>query len=153
MIPYWISIIWHGREVSRPYHAKSFWVVWCGFFTKKSFYYQGFFAVKRRAVFILGAKWIALVRGWRRDCVVGGMETRFQWRKAHIPSAKCEAFNFAPRLFFMFLFLIPPTIRHLRFPTLRPINFHELFLWIKPPYNAIICFECEVGVGICIKIH
>ena len=37
-----------------------------------------FFAVKRRAVFILGAKWKALVIGWRRDCVVGGMETRFQ---------------------------------------------------------------------------
>ena len=49
-----------------------------GLFTKKIFYYQGFFAVKRRAVFILGAKWTALVRGWRRDCVVGGMETRFQ---------------------------------------------------------------------------
>ena len=48
------------------------------FFIKKSFYYQGFFAVKRRVVFILGAKWKALVRGWRRDCVVGGMETRFQ---------------------------------------------------------------------------
>ena len=48
------------------------------FFTKKSFCHQGFFAVKRRAVFILGAMWIALVRGWRRDCVVGGMETRFQ---------------------------------------------------------------------------
>ena len=46
--------------------------------SKKSFYHQGFFAVKRRAVFILGATWIALVRGWRRDCVVGGMETRFQ---------------------------------------------------------------------------
>ena len=46
--------------------------------SKKSFYHQGFFAVKRRAVFILGAKWIALVRGWRWDCVVGGMETRFQ---------------------------------------------------------------------------
>ena len=46
--------------------------------SKKSFYHQVFFAVKRRAVFILGAKWIALVRGWRRDCVVGGMETRFQ---------------------------------------------------------------------------
>ena len=45
---------------------------------KKSFYYQGFFAVKRRAVFILGAMWIALVRGWRRECVVSGMETRFQ---------------------------------------------------------------------------
>ena len=48
------------------------------FFTKKSFCHQGFFAVKRRAVFILGATWKALVRGWRRDCVVGGMETRFQ---------------------------------------------------------------------------
>ena len=48
------------------------------FFTKKSFYHQGFFAVKRRAVFILGATWEALVRGWRRDCVVGVMETRFQ---------------------------------------------------------------------------
>ena len=42
------------------------------------YFNQGFFAVKRRAVFILGAKWKALVRGWRRDCVVGGMETRFQ---------------------------------------------------------------------------
>ena len=48
------------------------------FFANNPCYYQGFFAVKRRAVFILGAKWIALVRGWRRDCVVGGMETRFQ---------------------------------------------------------------------------
>ena len=81
------------------------------FFTKKSFYYQGFFSVKRRAVFILGAKWIALVRGWRRDCVFGGMETRFQWRKAHSRTAKCEAFHFVPRLFFIFLFLIPFTIR------------------------------------------
>ena len=45
---------------------------------KKSCCHQGFFAVKRRAVFILGAMWIALVRGWRRECVVGGMETRFQ---------------------------------------------------------------------------
>ena len=48
------------------------------FFTKKSCYHKGFFAVKRRAVFILGAMWIALVRGRRRDCVVGGMETLFQ---------------------------------------------------------------------------
>ena len=47
-------------------------------FSKKSFCHQGFFAVKRRAVFNLGAMWNALVRGWRRDCVVGGMETRFQ---------------------------------------------------------------------------
>ena len=60
----------------------------------------------------MGAMWIALVRGWRRDCVVGGMETRFQCRKAHSRTAKCEAFHVAPRLFFMFLFfLIPFTIR------------------------------------------
>ena len=47
-------------------------------FTKKIFYHHGFFAVKRRVVFILGAMWKALVRGWRRDCGAGGMETRFQ---------------------------------------------------------------------------
>ena len=46
-------------------------------FTKKSFYHQGFFAVKRRVVFIFGVKWKTLVRGWRMDCVVGGMETCF----------------------------------------------------------------------------
>ena len=51
-----------GREVSRPYH--------------NIILIRGF--SPRRAVFILGAKWIALVRGWRRDCVVGVMETRFQ---------------------------------------------------------------------------
>ena len=44
---------------------------------KKSCYHQGFFAVKRRVVFILGVKWKTLVRGWRMDCVVGGMETCF----------------------------------------------------------------------------
>ena len=32
-------------------------------------------------------------------------------RKAHSRTAKCEAFHVAPRLFFMFLFLIPFTIR------------------------------------------
>ena len=105
MIQYWISIIWRGREVSRPYHAKSFWKIWYNP-TKKLFYHQGFFAVKRWAVFILGAMWWALVRGWWRDCVVGGMETCFQWRKAHSRTAKCEPFHVAPRLFFMFLFLI-----------------------------------------------
>ena len=46
--------------------------------SKKFFTIRGFFAVKRRAVFILGAKRTALVRGWRRDCVIDGMETRFQ---------------------------------------------------------------------------
>ena len=71
---------------------------------------SGVFRRERRAVFILGAMWWALLRGWRRDCAVGGMETRFQWRKAHSRTAKYEAFHIAPRLFFMFLFLIPFTI-------------------------------------------
>ena len=70
-------MIWRGREISRPYHAKSLRDL-IQPPSKKSFYHQGFFAVKRRAVFILGAMWKALVRGWWRDCVVGGMETRFQ---------------------------------------------------------------------------
>ena len=112
MIQYWISVIWSGREVSRPYHAKSFGNL-MRFFIKNSCCHQGFFAVKRREVFILEAMWWALVRGWRRDSVVGGMETRFQRRKAHSRTAKCEAFHVAPRLFFMFLFLIPFTIRQL----------------------------------------
>ena len=70
VVLYWISIIWRGREISRPYHTKSFLRDLMRFFTKKSFYHQGFFAVKRRAVFILGAKWKALARGWRRDCAL-----------------------------------------------------------------------------------
>ena len=107
---YYINYRRTWNITSLPKCWLSSWEIWCGFFTKKSCYHQGFFAVKRRAVFILGAKWIALVRGWRRDCVVGGMETRFQWRKAHSRTAKCEAFHVAPRLFFMFLFLVPFTI-------------------------------------------
>ena len=114
--------------------------------SKKSFYYQGFFAVKRRAVFILGAMWIALVRGWRRDCVVGGMETRFQWRKAHSRTAKCEAFHVAPRLFFMFLFLIAFTILQqciIIAPSiypLNPLNFSHPFssLFLKNLHGSFI---------------
>ena len=37
------------------------------FFYQEFILSSGFFAVKRRAVFILEAKWKALVRGWRRD--------------------------------------------------------------------------------------
>ena len=87
---------------------------------------SGVFRRERRAVFILGAMWWALVRGWRSDCVVGGMETRFQWRKAHSRTAKCEAFHFAPRQFFMFLFLTPFTIRQQCI-----IHTPEFFHWTK----------------------
>ena len=84
---------------------------WYNLFSRNYFIIRGFSPWNGERFFILGAKWWALVRGWRWDCVVGGMETRFQWRKAHSPSAKCEAFHVAPRLFFMFLFLITFTIR------------------------------------------
>ena len=54
-----------GREISRPYQNVGYRLEKfdAAFFTNKSFYHQGFFAVKRRAVFILGAMWNALVRG------------------------------------------------------------------------------------------
>ena len=94
-------------------HVPTLWCAfWCFFIlSNANSDLRNFVFRRRRAVFILRAMWWVLVRGWRRDCVVGGMETRFQWRKAHNPYAKCEAFHIAPRLFFMFLFLIPFTIR------------------------------------------
>ena len=45
-------------------------------------------------------------------CVVGGMENRFHWRKAHIRTAKCEAFHVAPRLFFYVFCLSPLQFFH-----------------------------------------
>ena len=98
-------------QCSRQRHVPTLWRYRHLLPTNNSLFHQGFFAVKRREVFILGAMSWALERGWRRDCVVSGMETRFQWRKAHSRTAKCEAFHVAPRLFFMFLFLITFTIR------------------------------------------
>ena len=110
MILYWISIICHGREVSRPYHAKSF-----GKFDTTSFQEiilsPGFFRRETASGFYPWCK-VDSPRervaeglcGWRHgNC--------FQWRKAHSRTAKCEAFHIATRLFFMFLFLIPFTIR------------------------------------------
>ena len=64
--------------------------------------------------------------------MVGGMETRFQWRKAHSRTAKCEAFHIAPRLFFMFLFLIPFTIRQHCYPQ----------EFSTEPGHALACFQC-----------
>ena len=41
-ILYWISVIWRRREVSRPYHAKSFWEIWFRFFPRNHFIIRGF---------------------------------------------------------------------------------------------------------------
>ena len=47
-----------GRVISRPYPNVGYrFEKFDAVFTKKSFCHQGFFAVKRRAVFILGAMW------------------------------------------------------------------------------------------------
>ena len=96
-------------------HVPTLWRYRFGRFDTTSFrnhfIIRGFSPWNGERFLFLGPMWNALVRGWRSDCVVGGMGTRFQWRKAHNLSAKCEAFHVAPRLFFMFLFLIPSTIR------------------------------------------
>ena len=54
LILYWISIIWHGREISRPYHTKSFLGDLMRLLSKKSFYHQGFFAVNGERFLSLG---------------------------------------------------------------------------------------------------
>ena len=125
------------------------------FFTKKPCYHQGFFAVKRREVFILGAKWIALVRGWRRDCVVGGMETRFQWRKMHSHTTKCEAFHIAPRLFFMFLFFTPFSIPQSRIIIAPPVFSTEPFYpWSRVermPASRLAVSSVSVAVSMLVE--
>ena len=55
--------------------------------------FSGVFRRETASGFYPWAMWKTLARGWRRDCAVGGMETRFQWRKAHSHTAKCEAFH------------------------------------------------------------
>ena len=74
-----VILIIGGREISRPYQNVGYRLEkFDAVFYQEIILSSGVFRRERRAVFILGAMWIALVRGWRRDCVVGGMETRFQ---------------------------------------------------------------------------
>ena len=54
---------------------------------------------------------------------------------AHSRTAKCEAFHFAPRLFFMFLFLTPPTIR-------------QQFNTCLACFNDLLVIMLRFGVGI-----
>ena len=68
-----------GREISRPYQNVGYRLEkFDAVFYQEIMLSSGVFRRETASGFILGAKWIALVRGWRRDCVVGGMETRFQ---------------------------------------------------------------------------
>ena len=104
--------------------------------------------------------------GWRHG-------NSFPMTKAHSRTAKCEAFHFAPRLFFMFLFLIPFTIRQhciIYAPRNFPLNplksyLHRLLMpcvhqsnWSTLPANQLspsqtngggiwVCFLWGWGVG------
>ena len=75
------------------------------FFTKNSFYHQGFFAVKRRVVFILGAKWKALVEGG------GGIVWLAAWKlvsndaKRTIPTPNAKHSTLLQGCFLCFCFL------------------------------------------------
>ena len=74
-----VILIIGGREILRPYPNVGYCLEkFDAVFFQEIILSSGVFRRERRAVFILGAKWIALARGWRSDCVVGGMETRFQ---------------------------------------------------------------------------
>ena len=42
VILYWISIICRGREVSHPYHAKSFWKIWYNLLPRNYVIIRGF---------------------------------------------------------------------------------------------------------------
>ena len=71
------SAIMHNfsTEVSRPYHAKSFGRL-IQLLPRNHFIVRVF--SPKASGFYPWAMWKTLARGWRRDCAVGGMETRFQ---------------------------------------------------------------------------
>ena len=97
-----------------------------------------------------------MLRIWRRDCALSVIGNEFPCRQPHNPSAKCEAFHIAPRLFFMFLFLIPFTIRQQciiypqKFPT-EPQKFNRFNkkiradLWLRQ-MNTIFFVESVESV-------
>ena len=99
-----VNVIMGGREISRPYQK----IVSFGVFRRETA--SGFYP------------WGNVVSPRKR--VAEGL----CGCKAHSRTAKCEAFHVAPRLFFMFLFLITFTIRQqciiypLEFPTV-PTSF------------------------------
>ena len=75
------------------------------------------------AVFILGAKWIALVRGWRRDCVVGGMKTRFQCRQAAQSLRQMRSIPRCPKAVF-YVFVFYSIADSATMQNLSPVIFH-----------------------------
>ena len=78
--------------------------------------------------------------GWRHG-------NSFPCRKAHSRTAKCEAFHIAPRLFFMFLFLIPFTIRQhcIIYPQEFSTEPVKGFEWIK--WMFFLLYGCCVFCG------
>ena len=110
----WYYIEYQSFDADVKYYAPTmqnrFLEIWCSFLPRNHVIIRGFSPWTASGFYPWGNVECPRERVWS-DCVVGGMDTRFQWRKAHSRTAKCEAFHFAPRLFFMFLFLITFTIR------------------------------------------
>ena len=80
-------------------------------FSKKSFCHHGFFAVKRRAVFILWTKWIALLRGWRMGLCGWRHGNSFPMTQSAQSLRQMRSIPRCSKAVFMFLFLITFTIR------------------------------------------
>ena len=86
--------------------------------------------------------------------MVGGMETRFQCRKAHNPYAKCEAFHVAPRLFYMFLFFIPFTIRQHCIIYLQECSTEPFYPWSRVermPASRLAVSSVSVAVSMLVE--
>ena len=68
-----------GREISRPYQNVGYRLEkFDAVFYQEIMLSSGVFRRETASGFYPWAMWKTLARGWRRDCVVGGMETRFQ---------------------------------------------------------------------------
>ena len=108
-------------------------------FTKKIFYHQGFFAVKRRVVFILGAKWIALVRGWRRIVWLAAWKLFPMTQSAQSHRQMRSIPRCSKAVFYVFVFF--DSIRDsATMPTLSPEIFHRTE--IMPKGGSEIKREC-----------
>ena len=135
--------------MSRPYHAKSFWEIQPP--SRKSFYHQGFFAVKRRVVFILGAKWIGPRKrvaeglcGWRhRNSFPMTQSAQSHRQMRSIPRCPKAVFYV-----FVFDYIHDSATMH----NLCPGIFHRIEIWRRHVPTVCACFLeglPEVEVAVC----
>ena len=110
-------------------------------FTKNSCYYQGFFAVKRRAVFILGAMWWALVWGWRMGLCGWRHGNLFPMTQSAQSHRQMRSIPLCPKAVFYVFVSVPSGFFHRTAPT----------CWggeIKKRKSGVISFFCSRDEGI-----